>query len=206
MNLAPQRESFTDIWATSLRGKSHECCSDRDGPAGGGFFWCVEAVFNRVEGVIRVEPGYADGQVNDPTCEQVGAGETGHAEVLRITFDAPAVSFADLREIFFALHDPTTENRQGNDVGTQYRSVVFCRDAGQADMARSVIERLTSGQQFAAPIVTRIEADAHFWPAEAYHANDYEYNPLQPYCMAVVAPKVDKLRSLFAQQVKTEVR
>lgn len=173
---------------------------------GGGRFWCLEAVFNRVEGVISVEPGFAGGQLNNPTTQQVCAGETGHAEVLRIAFDASSVSFAELLDIFFALHDPTTENRQDDDVGTQYRSVVFCRDAGQADVVRSVVERLTSGQRSAAPIVTRIEADAPFWPAEAYHTDYYEHNPLQPYCMAVVAPKLDKLRSLFAQRVKTEVR
>ena len=173
---------------------------------GGGCFWCLEAVFNRVEGVIRVEPGYAGGHTDNPGYKQVCTGQTGHAEVLRITFDSGIISFAELLDIFFALHDPTTPDRQGHDVGTQYRSVIFCRDAEQADTARAVIARLTDEQAFAAPIVTRIEGDAHFWPAEDYHVGYYEQNPMQPYCMAVVAPKVARLRRLFATRVKTEIR
>ncbi|AOF80957.1 peptide-methionine (S)-S-oxide reductase [Methyloversatilis sp. RAC08] len=173
---------------------------------GGGCFWCLEAVFNRVEGVIEVEPGYAGGPVPNPTYEQVCGGRTGHAEVLRISFDTSIIGFAELLEVFFALHDPTTENRQGNDVGTQYRSVVFCRDGVQAATARNVIAQLTAAQRFAAPIVTRVEGDVTFWPAEPYHFNYYDHNPLQPYCMAVVAPKIDRLRRLFATRVKTQLR
>ncbi len=172
---------------------------------GGGCFWCLEAVFNRVEGVISVEPGYAGGQVATPTYKQVCSGQTGHAEVLRVTFDTALVTLGDLLEIFFALHDPTTENRQGNDIGTQYRSVIFCRDETQAATARDVIARLTAGQRFADPIVTRVEGDARFWPAEDYHFNYYEQNPMQPYCMAVVAPKVDKLCRLFPERTKTSL-
>lgn len=173
---------------------------------GGGCFWCLEAVFNRVEGVIRVEPGYAGGEADNPTYKQVCTGRTGHAEVLRVTFDASEVSFADLLDVFFALHDPTTENRQGNDVGTQYRSVIFCRDVEEAETAHAVIARLAAAGKYSAPIVTRVEGDTHFWPAEDYHFGYYEQNPLQPYCMAVVAPKVARLREQFAGRVKTELR
>jgi peptide-methionine (S)-S-oxide reductase len=173
---------------------------------GGGCFWCLEAVFNRVEGVVRVEPGYAGGHVDNPGYKQVCAGQTGHAEVLRITFETATVDLAGLLDVFFALHDATTENRQGNDVGPQYRSVIFCRDAAQAETSRAVIARLTAGNTFAAPIVTRVEGPVHFWPAEDYHFNYYEYNPMQPYCMAVVAPRVDKLRRLFPHRTKTSVR
>ncbi|WP_336623616.1 peptide-methionine (S)-S-oxide reductase MsrA [Methyloversatilis sp.] len=172
---------------------------------GGGCFWCLEAVFNRVEGVIEVEPGYAGGPVPNPTYEQVCGGRTGHAEALRISFDTSIIGFADLLEVFFALHDPTTENRQGNDVGSQYRSVIFCRDVAQAATARNVIAQLTDAQRFAAPIVTEVEGDVTFWPAEPCHSNYYDHNPMQPYCMAVVAPKIDKLRRLFATRVKTRL-
>lgn len=173
---------------------------------GGGCFWCLEAVFNRVEGVIRVEPGYAGGHVDNPTYDQVCAGQTGHAEVLRITFDASLTTFDALLDVFFALHDPTTENRQGNDVGTQYRSVVFCRDDAQRQAVRAAIERLTAAGTYAAPVRTQIEGAVQFWPAEDHHVAYYEHNPLQPYCMAVVAPKVAKLRKLFAGRVKTQLR
>lgn len=172
---------------------------------GGGCFWCLEAVFSRVEGVIAVEPGYAGGSLPNPTYEQVCGGQTGHAEVLRITFDTSIIAFAELLEVFFALHDPTTENRQGNDVGAQYRSVVFCRDGVQAATARNAIAQLTDARRFDAPVVTRVEGDATFWPAEPHHSNYYDHNPLQPYCMAVVAPKIDTLRRLFATRVKIRI-
>lgn len=173
---------------------------------GGGCFWCLDAVFSRVEGVVEVVPGYAGGQIPNPTYEQVCGGRTGHAEVLRVAFDTSIIDFASLLDVFFALHDPTTENRQGNDVGTQYRSVIFCRSGVQAATARAVIARLTDAGRYAAPILTRIEGDAAFWPAETYHVNYYDHNPMQPYCMAVVAPKIDTLRRLFASRAKTQLR
>jgi peptide-methionine (S)-S-oxide reductase len=203
MNLRRIGGSITHHRTTFTGGGIMETLATQTAVFGGGCFWCLEAVFNRVEGVARVEPGYAGGHVDNPTYEQVCTGKTGHAEVLRVTFDPAVVSFADLLDVFFALHDPTTENRQGNDVGTQYRSVIFCRDAEQAGTARAVMARLAAEASYSAPIVTRVEGTVPFWPAEDYHVSYYEHNSMQPYCMAVVAPKVARLRKLFGTRVKT---
>jgi len=169
---------------------------------GGGCFWCLDAVYRGLRGVVSVESGYAGGPGADPTYEAVCSGRTGHAEVVRIVFDPAQVSFADLLRVFFTIHDPTTRDRQGNDVGTQYRSVVFAQSAEQARVARDVIDELTRERVFDKPIVTELAGDAPFYPAEMYHQDYFERNGGQPYCMFVVAPKVAKFRKLYADRLK----
>jgi peptide-methionine (S)-S-oxide reductase len=169
---------------------------------GGGCFWCVEAVFLDVRGVTAVESGYAGGHVVDPTYEQICDGDTGHAEVVRIQFDPKQISYRDVLGIFFAVHDPTTPDRQGNDVGPQYRSVVFTHSDEQARIARELIAELTRAQVWSAPIVTEVTALSNYSTAEAYHQRYFERNPNQGYCAFVVAPKVAKFRKQFAERLK----
>jgi peptide-methionine (S)-S-oxide reductase len=169
---------------------------------GGGCFWCLEAVFLELAGVLSVESGYAGGHTADPTYEDVCGGRTGHAEVVRIVFDPTLLSFRDLLTVFFTIHDPTTLNRQGNDVGTQYRSVVFSQTPEQRATAQDVVKRLTDNKLFGAPIVTEIADAAPFYPAETYHQDYFDRNPAQPYCMFVVAPKVAKFRKSFSERLK----
>jgi len=169
---------------------------------GGGCFWCLEAVFLEVEGVLSVESGYAGGRTKDPTYEEVCGGETGHAEVVRVAFDADRLTFRELLRIFFAIHDPTTLNRQGADIGTQYRSVILHSDDAQRDAANAMIASLDSEGVFDRPIVTQVVPLGDFYPAEAYHQRYYERNPYQGYCMAVVGPKVTKFRRQFASRLK----
>ena len=166
----------------------------------GGCFWCTEAVFLQLKGVSAVESGYIGGALPDPTYEQVCSGTTGHAEAIRISFDPAVISYDDLLDVFFATHDPTTLNRQGNDVGTQYRSAIFPHDAAQADAARAAIERAQAGHS--APIVTTTEPLADWYPAEGYH-QDYwnRAGDRNPYCMAVIPPKLQKLRKKFAERI-----
>lgn len=164
---------------------------------GGGCFWCLDAIFREVKGVTQVISGYAGGARPHPSYEQVCSGATGHAEVVEISFDDAVVDFDTLLDIFFAIHDPTTLNRQGNDIGTQYRSVVFCQDAAQEAAVRAKIAALTSAQVFAAPIVTEIAGAEPFWPAEAYHQNYFARHPQQGYCQWVIAPKLAKFRQQF---------
>ena len=169
---------------------------------GGGCFWCLEAVFDDLAGVISVESGYAGGARPNPTYDDVCGGRTGHAEVVRITFDPAVVSFRDLLTVFFTIHDPTTRNRQGNDVGTQYRSVVFCATPGQRATAAAVVAELGAAKLWRDPIVTEIADAATFFPAENHHQEYYARNGGQPYCQAVVAPKVAKFRKHFAERLK----
>ena len=168
---------------------------------GGGCFWCVEAALLQLEGVLAVENGYMGGALDQPTYEQVCSGKTGHVEVVRVEFDPALLSYAELLEVFFTAHDPTTLNRQGNDAGTQYRSVIFVLN-GQRAVAEQVIAELTAKQIFAAPIVTTIEAARTFWKAEGYHQNYFANNSHQPYCLFAVAPKVAKIRAKFADRIK----
>ena len=167
---------------------------------GGGCFWCVEAVFDQVEGVTDVESGYCNGHVMRPTYEQVCSGTTGHTEVIKVEFDASVVSLAELLDIFFTIHDPTTLNRQGADAGTQYRSGIYTVNDAQVSVARSVIAE----QQVAwkSPIVTEVLPLANYSTAEAYHQNYFEQHPNQGYCAMVAAPKVLKFRSKYANRVK----
>jgi peptide-methionine (S)-S-oxide reductase len=169
---------------------------------GGGCFWCLEAVFLDLDGVLAVESGYAGGNTRDPTYEEVCSGETGHAEVVRVEFDADQISFHDLLGVFFSTHDPTTLNRQGNDIGTQYRSVIYYVDEAQRAEAASMIEALTTKRVFDRPVVTELSALPDYYAAEDYHQRFFERNPFQGYCMAVVGPKVAKFRKQFASRLK----
>jgi len=169
----------------------------------GGCFWCLEAVYDRMKGVESVESGYMGGQVPHPTYEAVCTGRTGHAEVVQVTFDPAAVSYRELLEVFFAIHDPTTRNRQGHDVGTQYRSAIFYHSPEQKAIAEDVIAALTKEQVFDRPIVTEVTPAGPFYVAEDYHQEYFAHNPSQPYCTSVVSPKVAKFRKLFAAKVKS---
>lgn len=164
---------------------------------GGGCFWCLEAVFDLVDGVEEVVPGYCGGHVEDPSYRQVCTGGTGHAEVVKIDFDPARVSYRELLEIFFTIHDPTTVDRQGNDVGPQYRSVIFVTSDAQLHTALAVIEEMGERRVFPKAIVTRVERAPTFWPAEEEHHDYYVNNSDQPYCQYVVAPKIVKFRSRF---------
>ena len=166
---------------------------------GGGCFWCTEAVFSSLQGVSEVTPGYAGGSVPNPTYEQVCSGKTGHAEATKIVFDPAVITYNDLLTVFFATHDPTTLNRQGADVGTQYRSVIFTTTDEQASDAYAFIERLN---QDGPKVVTDIQALPEFYPAEDYHKNYYERNKDQPYCEAVISPKLEKLQAKFSELLK----
>ena len=168
----------------------------------GGCFWCLEAVYDQVRGVSSVESGYMGGGNPDPTYEQVCSGRTGHAEVVRIAFDPAVVSFRELLEIFFVIHDPTTLNRQGNDVGTQYRSAIFYHSADQKRTAEEVIASFTRDNVYDRPIVTELAPAGPFYMAEDYHQEYFARNPLQGYCTHVVGPKVAKFRKQFAAQLK----
>jgi peptide-methionine (S)-S-oxide reductase len=169
---------------------------------GGGCFWCTEAVFVRVRGVVDVQSGYCNGQVQHPTYEQVCGGDTGHNEVVRVVYDPAQISLRQILEIFFAIHDPTTLNRQGNDVGAQYRSGIYVSTPEQAQVARELMAELAQNHAFAAPIVTELLPLANYWAAEDYHQDYYEKHPNQGYCAFVVAPKVAKLRQGFAARLK----
>jgi len=163
----------------------------------GGCFWCLEAVYQEVAGVERVVSGYAGGHVPNPTYQQVCSGTTGHAEVVQVHFDPETVSYRRLLQIFFGIHDPTTPNRQGGDVGTQYRSAIFTHSAEQQAAAEALVRELTEEQLFDAPIVTEVRPLEVFYPAEDYHQDYFRQNPNQPYCRAVVGPKLAKFRAKF---------
>ncbi len=171
---------------------------------GGGCFWCLEAVYERMEGVLSVQSGYAGGHVENPTYQQVCTGTTGHAEVVQVTFDPAVTSYRDILEVFFAIHDPTTRDRQGNDIGTQYRSVVFYHSEEQRRVAEEMIRELNASGTWPAAIVTEIQPAAAFYPAEDYHSRYFDSHPNQPYCMFVVSPKVEKFRKKFADKLRTQ--
>ncbi len=169
---------------------------------GGGCFWCTEAVFTELNGVLEVVPGYSGGALPGPSYEQVCTGTTGHAEVVQVTFDPTVLSYHDLLTVFFTVHDPTTKDRQGNDVGPQYRSVVFYRDAAQRATAEQVVRELQAEHLYRKPFVTEIVPFRAFYPAEEYHRNYFARNPERAYCQLVVAPKVAKFRSKFSARLK----
>lgn len=169
---------------------------------GGGCFWCTEAVFSELRGVEEVVPGYSGGTVRNPTYEQVCDGDTGHAEVVQVRFDPAVISFHDLLSIFFTVHDPTTLNRQGNDVGPQYRSVIFFRDEGQRTVARATIAEVDAARIWPGRVVTEVTPFSAFYPAEEYHRDYFARNPGQGYCRAIIAPKVAKFRSHYADRLK----
>jgi len=169
---------------------------------GGGCFWCLDAVFRELAGVQSVESGYAGGSTPNPTYEAVCSGDTGHAEVVRIAFDPGVLPFRDLLLVFFTIHDPTTRDRQGNDVGTQYRSVVFCQTPQQRTDAEAVIAELAREKLWPDPIVTELAGPATFHPAETYHQDYFERNGRQPYCAYIIAPKLAKFRKAFAERLR----
>jgi len=169
---------------------------------GGGCFWCTEAVFSNLNGVVKVESGYSGGTVANPSYEQVCTGRTGHAEVAQITFDPKLISYKEVLEIFFTVHDPTTLNRQGADVGTQYRSVIFYHNSEQRAVAEQVMKEITAAGIWDAPIVTQVEPLKAFYRAEDYHQHYFENNPRQQYCQIVIAPKVRKFREHYRDRLK----
>lgn len=168
----------------------------------GGCFWCLEAVFLDVEGVRQVEPGYSNGHVESPTYESVCTGQTGHAEVVRVGFDPAVISLEEILQIFFLVHDPTTVNRQGHDVGTQYRSGIYTHSAEQAARVQAMVDGVRAAGLYPAPLVTELAAERLYHPAESYHHRYFERHPEQGYCAFVVAPKVEKFRRTFAARVR----
>ncbi len=172
---------------------------------GGGCFWCLEAVYDDLIGVHSVVSGYSGGHVPNPTYEQVCGKRTGHAEVVQVTFDPAVITFREILEVFFTIHDPTTLNRQGNDVGPQYRSAIFYHDEAQKLAAEAIIAELNGADLWPGPIVTELTPFDIFYRAEEYHQNYFQNNPYQPYCQFVVAPKVAKFRQKYAQRRKTAV-
>lgn len=169
---------------------------------GGGCFWCTEAVFLEIKGIIDVVPGYSGGHVKDPTYEQVITGKTGHAEVIQVTFNPEIVTFKEILEIFFVMHDPTTLNREGVDIGPQYRSIIFYYSDEQKRIAETYIEELNHKKVYKQPIVTQLEPFKEFYKAEDYHKNYYERNKQQGYSRYVIAPKLDKIEKKFKQKIK----
>lgn len=169
----------------------------------GGCFWCLEAVYDQMKGVLSVESGYIGGHIDQPTYEAVCGGRTGHAEAVRVTFDPSITSYQELLEVFFTIHDPTTLNRQGHDVGTQYRSAIFYHTPEQKRIAEEVIATFSKEQIYTNPIVTQVVPAATWYEAEPYHQEYFARNPFQGYCSAVVGPKVMKFRKLFAEKLKT---
>ena len=168
----------------------------------GGCFWCIETVFNRLDGVESALSGYMGGHTHNPSYRDICNGDTGHAEVVQVRFDTDKLGYRDLLEVFFTVHDPTQMNRQGNDVGTQYRSAIFFHTPEQETLARDFVAGIAD--KYSAPIVTQIVPAATFYPAEDYHQRYFEHNPQQPYCQYVVAPKVEKAQSKFAQWLKKD--
>ena len=169
---------------------------------GGGCFWCTEAVFKDLRGVTRVAPGYAGGQTPNPTYKQVCTGRTGHAEVVQVTFEPSVVSYADILRVFFTTHDPTTKDRQGNDVGTQYRSIILTSNEAQAEAAREVMDEITREGIWGRPLVTQVAPLDTFYEAEPEHHDYFARNPWSGYCQAIIAPKVAKFRKQYAERLK----
>ncbi len=181
--------------------------SDKQNPLelatlGGGCFWCLEAVYVELRGVEKVVSGYAGGHVKNPTYREVCSGATGHAEVVQVSFDPAVISYADILRIFFTIHDPTTLNRQGADVGTQYRSIILYHNEAQKQTAIEVMQEITAQRLWPNPLVTELAPLDVFYPAEEYHQDYFARNPLQPYCQVVIAPKVAKFRKHYFQQLK----
>jgi len=184
--------------STTVQSAKHETAT-----LAGGCFWCLEAVYDQMKGVVSVESGYIGGHTSNPTYEAVCSGRTGHAEAVRITFDPAIVSFRELLEVFFVIHDPTTLNRQGHDVGTQYRSAIFYHSVEQKRIAEEVLQKVTKEQIYPNPLVTEVVPAGTWYEAEPYHQEYFARNPFQGYCSAVVGPKVIKFRKQFASKLKT---
>lgn len=195
-------ERTSDEQERTSRADSDGAASKEVATLGGGCFWCLEAVFDELKGVEDVVSGYAGGTVVRPSYEQVCGGRTGHAEVTQITFDPRIISFRDLLDVFFTIHDPTTRNRQGHDVGPQYRSIILYHDPEQKRIAEATIADLNARRVWPHPVVTEVQPLSTFYPAEAYHQEYFQNNPYQPYCQVVVAPKVAKARQTFLSRLK----
>lgn len=172
---------------------------------GGGCFWCLEAVYSELKGVLKVESGYSGGDVKNPTYDQVCSDETGHAEVVQVTYDPDVITYREILEVFFSIHDPTTPNRQGADVGTQYRSVIFYHDDNQKRVAEEVMREVEKSDIWGRPIVTQLVPFVEFFKAEEYHQNYFRNNPNQPYCQVVVAPKVAKFRKKYFDRLQKSI-
>ena len=197
MTIATRRTTYQSIeWEIAVSGSELATL-------GGGCFWCVEAAFQELRGVTRVVSGYAGGQPVDPTYKQVCTGRTGHAEVVQVTFDPGEISYADLLRVFFTIHDPTTPDRQGADIGTQYRSIILTSSAAQAACAGEIVAEVTEGGAWNGRIVTQIEPLDVFYPAEPEHQNFFARNPYHGYCQAVATPKIAKLRKLFSDRLRS---
>ena len=197
------------VGAKAMRVEKHSVLETSDPPAGtvkatfgAGCFWCTEAVFLQLKGVKSVASGYSGGSVENPTYEQVCTGTTGHAEAIQVTYDPSVISFEELLEVFWHSHDPTTKDRQGNDVGTQYRSAIFYHTDDQKQLAEHYKQKLDESGLFRGPIVTEIVPFTQFYRAEAYHQNYYEQNARQPYCQAIIRPKLEKIKKVFANKLK----
>jgi peptide-methionine (S)-S-oxide reductase len=169
---------------------------------GGGCFWCTEAVFKGFKGVVDVVPGYSGGHVKNPSYKEVCTGKTGHAEVIRITYDPSMITFPEILEVFFMTHDPTTLNKQGNDTGTQYRSAIFYNSEKQKETVLEIIEKISKEEIYKDPIVTEVTPFDTFYPAEDYHYNYFEINKNQPYCQFVITPKLEKFKKIFKDKLK----
>ncbi len=169
---------------------------------GGGCFWCTEAIYKRVKGIFHVEPGYSGGWLDNPSYENVKTGQTGHAEVVKIDFNPSIISFDEILDIFFSTHDPTQAHRQGADIGSQYRSVIFWRDEKQLETAKNKILELNKSPLYPKPVVTSLEIFTRFWPAEAYHHNYFENHPEIPYCRLIINPKIQKFEKLWSFRLK----
>jgi peptide-methionine (S)-S-oxide reductase len=198
-----QNESNAQSKTSNLNKKEKNMYGVETATFGSGCFWCSEAIFERVKGVTSVVSGYSGGTIENPTYEQVCSGKTGHAEAIQITYDPKVVSYPELLEIFWRTHDPTTLNRQGNDVGTQYRSVIFYHNDEQKKLAEEYKKKLDESGAWEKPIVTEISPYKNFYKAESYHQNYYENNPSQGYCSFVIAPKVEKFEKIFKDKLKT---
>jgi peptide-methionine (S)-S-oxide reductase len=194
--------NFASLYGSSKIMKGSEMDNHELATFGAGCFWCVEAVFQRLEGVEKVVSGYAGGDTDNPTYQQVSRGNTGHAEVCQISYNPEKISFDELLEVFWGTHDPTTLNRQGADVGTQYRSVIFYHNEEQKKLSEEYKEKLEKAEIFDDPIVTEISPFTKFFEAEDYHQNYYNNNSSQPYCSFVITPKLEKLKKVFADKLK----
>lgn len=169
---------------------------------GGGCYWCIEVLFQRLEGVEKVESGFSGGQLKDPTYKEICTGKTGHAEVIQITFDTTKITFEEILKVFFTMHDPTTLNRQGNDVGTQYRSVIFYHNENQKTISEEIIKELNNVKAYSSPIVTQVVPFDKFYKAEDYHQNYYNENSDEGYCRFVIQPKIEKFEKVFKDRLK----
>ena len=188
---------FTNIKNNNMQNKNI-----KEVTFGAGCFWCIEAVFEELKGVLSVESGYSGGAIPNPTYKQIGSGQTGHAEVARIKYDADIINFKELLEVFWQTHDPTTLNRQGNDIGTQYRSVIFYHNETQKEQSEHYMKELNNSGAFSSTIITEISPLKNYYKAENYHQNYYSLNPNQGYCQYIIAPKMEKFRKAFKEKLK----